>query len=283
MPVCDTVTVEDGGGGTEPGEDESVLEIKSLDVTIGDSPTTVEANALVSNEVTSGDGKYYPADVTFEASFGSKTIQTDIGAGTAGNIGQTFTDVPDGEYTVTATVDWENGQDQATDNIVVDSGGDGSGGNSTIDVENLVVENPSDGAIVTTFDLTNVTQTGNGETLSTNYTISIDGDTVQTGVETAISPDEAVELSYEFTGINPGDRTVSVSTDYDSKSTTVNVSGGDGGGGGGDGGDGGDGGTNPIEEIPNTALIGGAALGVLLLSQSGGGGRRRRPRRRRRR
>jgi hypothetical protein len=270
MPVCDTVTVDDGGG-TDPGEDESELVIKSLDVTIGDSPTTVKANALVSNEVTSGDGKYYPADVTFEAPFGSKTIQTDIGAGTAGNIGQTFTDVPDGEYTVTATVDWENGQDQATDNIVVDSGG-GGGDGSTIDVENLAVENPSDGTVVATFDLANVTQSGSGETLSTNYTISIDGDTVQTGVESSISPGEAVELSYEFTGVNPGDRTVSVSTDYDSESTTVNVS-GDGGGGVD---------PDPIEDIPNTALIGGAALGVLLLSQSGGGGGRRRPRRRRR-
>jgi hypothetical protein len=274
MPVCDTVTVDDGGGGGDPGEDESTLEIKSLDVTIGDSPTTVEANALVSNEITSGDGKYYPADVTFEAPFGSKTIQTDIGAGTAGNIGQTFTDVPDGEYTVTATVDWENGQVQATDDIVIDSGGGGGGDNSTIDVENLAVENPSDGTVVATFDLANVTQSGSGETLSTNYTISIDGDTVQTGVETAISPGEAVELSYEFTNVNSGDRTVSVSTDYDSKSTTVNVSGG--GGGGGDD-------PSPIEDIPNTALIGGAALGVLLLSQSGGGGGRRRPRRRRRR
>lgn len=267
MPVCDTVTVEDGGG--DPGGDESELKINSLDVTIGDSPTTVEATALVSNDVTSGDGKYYPADVTFDSSFGSKTIETDIGAGTAGYISQTFQDVSDGEYTVTATVDWENGQDQATDNIVVDSGG-GGGGDSTIDVENLVVENPSDNTVVVTFDLANVTQSGSGETLDTNYTISIDGDTVQTGMETGVSPSEAVELSYEFTGVNSGDRSISVSSDFDSKSTTVNVSGGGGGGGGSD--------PSPIEEIPNTALIGGAALGVLLLSQSGGGGRRTRQR-----
>jgi hypothetical protein len=276
MTVCDTISVDGGGG--NGGQNESELRVSTVEATIGSEPDTVDVKTIVSNDVVSGDGKYIEGTVTVDTGFDTWSIDTSIGAGTAGTFTQSFTGAPDGEHTVTVTADWPDGSVQGDDTVVVDTSGGGGGGtqdSSRIVVENITLSNPSDNTLTVDFSIANEIRTGSGETLDANYEISLDGRTEESGLEPSLSPDEIVDLSFEFTGVSSGDVGVTISTDDDSMSDSINVSGG-GGGGDQDPVEGG----SPLDGIPKKYLLGGVALAAVAVGSRRGGGYRPSTRRR---
>lgn len=73
------------------------------------------------------------------------------------------------------------------------------------------------------FDLSNDTISGDGETISANVDVGVDGEFQTSHVET-IGPEETVEdVSVILEDIKEGDREISLVTDWDEYSEVVNV------------------------------------------------------------
>jgi hypothetical protein len=257
MPACDTVTIEGGGGsGPQPV-------ITEATASIGSEPSTVETTIGVTNE---GD-EFSHGTATVEVAGMTRTLEMDIGAGTTGTSSDTFEDVADGEYTVTFTYEDDSGpSDQTTDSITV-SGGSPGQDRSEVQVNDILLSNPANNELTVEFSIVNSVMEGEGETLDGQWQISIDGGTAENGIESQLAPGESVTIQQDFTDVASGEATVSVSTQHDSQSDTITIS----GEGGGD--------DPPIDDgpgfgdIPKEYLFAGAGIAALALIGGRGGGR----------
>jgi len=114
-------------------------------------------------------------------------------------------------------------------------------------IRNVLVNSPSRGELAVSFTLVHDQQVQPNE-VSMPYEVRLDGVTEVSETET-LQPGSVVDLSYDFTDLQPGDINVTVATDTDSVTTSATVKG-----------DGGEGPSGPGREIPPGYIYAGAGL-----------------------